>query len=96
MNPEGWVFLYCIQSEVLVSNCFLAHYFLGYNKHSVCLYECLPLPSETVYSEHTDMSPIRMECITYIVPCIPQHIVTGYIYWSVTGQYSPLYEVIQH
>ena len=45
-KPEGWVFLYCIQSEGLVNNYFLAHCFLGYNKHVVSpqeLYECFAL-----------------------------------------------------
>jgi hypothetical protein len=50
-KPEGWVLLYCIQSEGLVDNYFLAHCFHGYNKHVFSpqeLYECLPWPSGTV------------------------------------------------
>ena len=50
-NPEGkarGMLLYCIQSEGLVDNYFLAH---GYNKHVFSpqeLYECLSSPSGTV------------------------------------------------
>ena len=50
-RPEGWVLLYCIQSEGLVNKYFLAHCFHGYNKHVFSpqeLYECLPWPSGTV------------------------------------------------
>ena len=54
-NPKGKVrgmsVLYCIQSEGLVDNNFLAHCLLGDNKHVVSpqeMYECLPSPSGTV------------------------------------------------
>ena len=51
-KPEVCVLLYCIQSEGLFDNYFLAHCFYGYNKHVFSpqeLYECLPWPSGTVY-----------------------------------------------
>ena len=55
INPEGKAQGMSVSmlhtSEGLVNNCFLAHCFLGYNKHVVGpqeLYECLPLPSGTV------------------------------------------------
>ena len=63
-KPKGRVFLYRIQSEGLVNNCFLAHCFLGYNKHAVG-------PQELYDSKHMNVNPTRRDCITYTVPCIP-------------------------
>ena len=68
---KGWVFLYCIQSEGLVNNCFLAHCFLEYNKHVTGRHELCPRPQELYNSKHMDMNPTRRDCITYTVPCIP-------------------------
>jgi hypothetical protein len=59
------VLLYCIQSEGLVDDCFLAHCFCGCNKHvssSQELYERLPSPSETKHII-MDMNPTRRICI---------------------------------
>ena len=51
--PSGFVLLYCIQSEGLVDNSFLALCFYGYTIAKLVfslqeLYECLPWPSGTV------------------------------------------------
>ena len=68
---EGGVLLYCIQSEGLVDNYFLAHYF---NKHVFSPQELnvCPCPQELYNSKHMDMdmNPTRRVCITYTVPCI--------------------------
>ena len=78
MTPKdiarGRMLIYCIQSEGLVSNYYIACCFHGYNNMFSALKNCMnvcPGPQKLYNSKHVDTSPTKRDCITYTVPCIP-------------------------
>ena len=82
-NPEGWVLLYCMQSEGLVNSYFLAHCFHGYIFSPQELYECLPMQAftEELYNSKyiMDMNPTRRDSVSHIqyLVYLSNHIATG-------------------
>ena len=79
MTPEGIargrMLIYCIQSERLVNNYFIACCFHAdtinmFSALKNCMNVC-PGPQEPYNSKHMDMNPTRRDCITYIKPRIP-------------------------
>ena len=73
-KAKGWVFLYCMQSEGLVNNYFLAHCFLDTVNMLLALKNSMNVcsrPQELYNSKHVDMSPTRRDYITCTVPRIP-------------------------